>query len=112
MEFTDTIERLTIYCGEEKHVGGKPVYERLVEEARRRGLAGATVYRGVMGFGGTSLIHTAKVLRLSEDLPMTIEIVDDSDKIESFIEVLDELLHEGAVIREKVCAKIFHPHKK
>ncbi|WP_027183314.1 DUF190 domain-containing protein [Desulfovibrio inopinatus] len=112
MEFVDTIERLTVYCGERHHVDGKPTYEYIVEEARRRGLAGATVYRGMMGFGGHSLIHTAKVLRLSEDLPITVEIVDEADKIEEFIDFLEGVVHNGAIVCESVRAKIFHPVEK
>ena len=74
----------------------------IVEQARRRGLAGATATRGTLGFGANSRIHSAKIVRLSEDLPMVIEIVDSLEKIEAFLPVLDELIKDGLVTVEKV----------
>jgi len=73
-----------------------------VEEARRRGMAGATVLRGFLGFGANSRIHTTKVLRLSEDLPLVVEIVDAEDKIEAFMPYLDKIIDEGLITQEKV----------
>ncbi len=93
---------LRIFIGESDKVHGRPLYEAIVEDARRRGLAGATVLRGTLGFGANSRIHTAKVLRLSEDLPMVIEIVDTPEKIEQFLPDLDEMIGEGLVTLEKV----------
>jgi PII-like signaling protein len=93
---------LRIFVGESDRHDGKPLYEVVVSEARRLGLAGATVHRGFMGFGAHSRIHTSKVLRLSEDLPIVIEIVDAEDRIEDFIPHLDELIVEGLVTMEKV----------
>ncbi|UCF35739.1 MAG: DUF190 domain-containing protein [Acidobacteriota bacterium] len=93
---------LRIFLGEGDKRGHHPLYEVIVLEARNQGLSGATVLRGLMGYGSHSVLHTAKVLRLSEDLPMVIEIVDTLEKIESFIPVLDELLPEGLVTLEKV----------
>lgn len=93
---------LRIFIGESDTWQGKPLYEVIVKRARKLHMAGATVIRGIMGFGADSRIHTAKVLRLSEDLPMVIEIVDEPQKIEDFIPFLDEVVKEGLITREKV----------
>ena len=93
---------LRIFIGESDKRDGRPLYEVIVEEARRRGLAGATVLRGVLGFGANSRIHTTKILRLSEDLPMVIEIVDEADKINAFLPGLDGMIREGLVTLERV----------
>lgn len=93
---------LRIYLGEQDKWHHTPLYEAIVLEARKRGLAGATVLRGPMGFGAHSHLHTAKILRLSEDLPVLIEIVDKEDKINAFLPVLDEMLGDGLVTVEKV----------
>lgn len=93
---------LRIFVGEGDKYKGRPLYEAIVEDARRRGLAGATVLRGPLGYGASSRIHTAKILRLSEDLPMVIEIVDEEDKINAFLPDLDEMISEGLVTLEKV----------
>lgn len=93
---------LRIFVGESDRHEGKPLYEVVVAEARKAGLAGATVLRGFMGFGAHSRIHTSKVLRLSEDLPVVIEIVDAEKRIEEFLPHLDELIEEGLVTLEKV----------
>lgn len=82
---------LRIFVGESDKIGLITVYEQIVLEARKQNLAGATVYRGIMGYGGNSKIHSAKLLRLSEDLPLVIEIVDELEKIEKFIPFVDEL---------------------
>jgi PII-like signaling protein len=95
-------ELLRIFIGEADHYGHRPLYEVIVQEARRRGLAGATVMRGLMGFGKASLIHTAKILRLSEDLPLVIEIVDTTERIEAFLPDLDRMIGDGLVTLEKV----------
>lgn len=97
---------LRIFVGESDLIHHVPVYERIVTEARKVGLAGATVTKGIMGFGGSSRIHTAKLLRLSEDLPMVVEIVDEEKKIEEFISVLNKIFEEansgGLITMEKV----------
>ncbi len=93
---------LRIFIGESDRHGHGTLYESIVLQAREAGLAGATVLRGVMGFGKHSVLHTAKILRLSEDLPMVIEIVDSLEKIEKFLPVLDELIKDGLVTVEKV----------
>lgn len=95
-------ELLRIFIGESDHYGGHPLYEAIVLEARQRGMAGATVLRGVMGFGAHSRLHTAKVLRLSEDLPLVVEIVDTPEKIADFLPKLDEMIGEGLVTLERV----------
>jgi PII-like signaling protein len=92
---------LRIFVGEGDRWHGKPLYESIVARAREAGLAGATVLRGLMGYGAKSRIHTAKVLRLSEDLPIVIEIVDLSDRIQAFLPVLDEMVGDGMVTLER-----------
>jgi hypothetical protein len=93
---------LRIFIGESDRWHGKPLYEAIVLAAREQGLAGATVLRGPMGFGANSHIHTAKILRLSEDLPMIIEIVDAENKIHEFLPLLDEMVAEGLITLETV----------
>ncbi len=102
MQLPSEAELLRIFVGESDRHQGRPLYEMIVEEARRRGLAGATVLRGTLGFGAHSRIHTAKILRLSEDLPMVVEIVDKPERIEGFLPYLNEMIDEGLVTREKV----------
>jgi len=92
---------LRVFVGESDRWKGKPLFEAIVQEARDRGLAGATVFRGFEGFGAHSRIHTSRILRLSEDLPILIEIVDAEDKIQGFLPVLDEMVQEGLVTVEK-----------
>jgi len=100
---------LRIFIGESDRYDGRPLYEVIVEKAREKGMAGATVLRGCLGFGANSRIHTSKILRLSEDLPLVVEIVDTTDTIESFVSELDEMIQEGLVTLEKVRV-IFYRH--
>jgi PII-like signaling protein len=100
---------LRIFVGESDKHGHVPLYEAIVVKARKAGLAGATVLRGVMGFGKHSVLHTAKILRLSEDLPMIIEIVDSLEKIEGFLPTLDTMVLEGLVTVEKVRVIHYRP---
>ncbi len=93
---------LRIYIGETDKYHGKPLYETIVLKAREMNLRGASVFRGIMGFGADSHLHTAKILRLSEDMPVLIEIVDTEDNINRLIPFLDETVTEGLVTREKV----------
>jgi len=86
---------LRIFVGESDKIHNVPVYEKIVLLAREKGLAGATVLKGIMGFGKQSVIHTSKILTLSEDLPRVIEIVDTDDKIESFLDVVNKLFDEA-----------------
>lgn len=95
MHLSGEAKLLRIFIGESDKSHSIPVYERIVLEARKSGLAGATVFKGIMGFGGSSRIHTAKILRLSEDMPLIIEIVDDIAKIEEFLPILDQLFEEA-----------------
>ena len=93
---------LWVFIGEGDKWHGRPLYEAIVLKARELHLAGATVLRGPMGFGAHSRLHTAKVLRLSEDLPMVIEIVDSREKIDELLPHIDEMVKEGLVTLEKV----------
>lgn len=101
-----TLERngklLRIFIGESDTWHGRPLYQAIVERARQEGLAGATVIRGIEGFGASSRIHTARILRFSEDLPLVIEIVDSDDKIGSFLPALDAMVKVGLVTLEPV----------
>jgi PII-like signaling protein len=93
---------LRLFIGESDTWHGKPLYQAIVERVREEGLAGATVIRGIEGFGADSRIHTSRILRLSEDLPVLIEIVDTAEKIDEILPSLDELVREGMVTVEKV----------
>jgi hypothetical protein len=92
---------LRIFIGEDDKFYGRPLYEAIVLRAREMHLAGATVLRGPMGFGRSSRLHTAKILRLSEDLPLIIEIVDSEEKIQGFLPALDNMMASGLVTLEK-----------
>ena len=102
MEIPRDAVLLRIFLGESDRWQHQPLYEAIVLKAREMHLAGATVLRGPMGFGKSSRLHTAKILRLSMDLPLVIEIVDTEGKINSFLPVLDEMLQGGLVTLEKV----------
>jgi PII-like signaling protein len=98
---------LRIFIGESDRAEGRPLYEAIVLAAREAGLAGATVLRGLEGFGARSRIHTARILRLSEDLPIVIEIVDREDRIAAFLPRLDAMVGEGLVTLEGVRVLIY-----
>jgi len=102
MTLPSEAELLRIFIGESDRHHGRPLYEVIVEEARARGMAGATVLRGARGFGAHSRLHTARILRLSEDLPMVIEIVDSEEKIRTLLPHLDQMVEEGLITLEKV----------
>jgi PII-like signaling protein len=93
---------LRVFIGETKQYEGRPLYEAIVLKAREMHMAGATVLRGPMGYGRTSRLHTAKVLRLSDDLPIVVEIVDSQEKIDEFLPTLDGMIGSGLVTLEKV----------
>ncbi|WP_337875383.1 DUF190 domain-containing protein [Elioraea sp.] len=93
---------LRIFIGEDDRDGDRPLYEAIVLKARELHLAGATVLRGAMGFGRSSRLHTTKILRLSQDLPLVIEIVDAEEKIRDFLAVLEGLMGSGLVTLERV----------
>lgn len=93
---------LRIFLGEDDEHDGRPLYETIVLKARKMGLAGATVLRGPMGYGKSSRLHTTKLLRLSEDLPIVIDIVDAPDRIEAFLDELEPIMGSGLVTLERV----------
>ena len=103
---------LRIFIGESDSYKDKPLYEQIVLKAREMNLAGATVTRGVMGFGANSRMHTAKILRLSDDLPLVIELVESEENINKFLPFLDETVKEGLVTLEKVRVIKYRPSKK
>ena len=93
---------LRIFLGEDDKAGQKPLYEEIVLKAREMGLAGATVLRGPMGFGHSSVLHTTKILRLSQDLPLVIEIVDTAEKIDAFVAAIEPIMGSSLITLEKV----------
>jgi PII-like signaling protein len=105
-------QRITIYIGESDRWHGQPLYEAIVLKSRELHLAGATVLRGPMGFGADSRIHTAKILRLSEDLPIVIEIVDTAAKVATLIPHLQQMVTGGLVTIEDVGVLIYNPSGK
>ena len=107
MELPQDAMLLRIFIGEGDELNGAPLYQKIVEKAREQELAGATVLRGPMGFGKSSHLHTAKILRLSMDLPMVIEIVDTEEKIQGFLPHLDGMIRGGLVTLEKVQALMY-----
>jgi hypothetical protein len=102
MKLPEEGKLLRIFIGETDTYKGKTLYEAIVMKARELNLAGASVFRGIMGYGAASRIHSIKLLRLSEDLPVMIEIVDTEEKINSILPFLDEVVHEGLITMEKV----------
>jgi hypothetical protein len=107
MELPRDAMLLRVFIGEADEWHGKSLYEQIVLKARERKLAGATVLRGPMGFGKSSHLHTAKILRLSMDLPIVIEIVDSEEKIREFLPILDEMVAGGLVTLERVQAIVY-----
>lgn len=103
---------LRIFIGENDKYQGRPLYEWLVIKAKERGLAGATVLRGLMGFGANSRIHTSKILRLSLDLPIVVEIVDTPGKIKAFLAFIDDVVTEGLVTLEKAEVHIYQSRNR
>lgn len=102
MKLEGQAQLLRVFIGESDKWQGQPLYEAIVLKARELHLAGATVLRGPMGFGAHSRMHTAKILRLSEDLPIVIEIVDDEERIKTLLPHIDEMVTEGLVTLENV----------
>ena len=93
---------LRVFLSETARLGGKPLYEAIVYRAREMGMAGATVLRGVMGFGADKRMHTSKVVDLSENLPMIVEIIDSEDAVNRFLPYLDEVVKDGFITLEKL----------
>ncbi len=98
---------LRVFIGENDKYEGQPLYEWIVRKAREHGLAGATVLRGLEGFGAHSRLHTAKILRLSSDLPIVVEIVDTEEKIESFLPLIEDAVGEGLATVERVEVRFY-----
>ena len=108
MELPHDCVLLRIFIGESDRHDGKPLYEAIVLKARERHLAGATVLRAAMGYGKSSRIHTSKILRLSADLPLVIEIVDSEEQINAFLPVLDGMMSGGLITLEKARVIYYH----
>ena len=111
MTLPDEGKLLRIFIGESDKHEGLPLFEWIVRKAREQGLAGATVLRGLEGFGAQSRLHTAKILRLSSDLPVIIEIVDTEEKIETFLPLIDEAIYDGLSTVEKVEIRFYRSGK-
>ena len=102
---------MRIHNGESDKWHGRALYEALVELFRKEGLSGATVLRGVAGYGSTSRLHTDKILRLSQDLPVVVEVVEDSERIERLLPKLDEMIGGGLITLERVRVILYRSHK-
>lgn len=102
MKIPEEGQLLRVFIGESDRWQGKPLYEAIILKAREMGIAGATMLRGLMGYGAASRIHTAKILRLSEDLPIVVEIVDSAEKINALLPTVEEMVQEGLVTLENV----------
>lgn len=114
-ELTRDSKLLRIFIGEADKFGHQPLYEALVYSAKKQGIAGATVLRGILSYGASSRIHTAKLLDLSFDLPIVVEIVDHSDKIQGFLETADQMIEQarcGALITVEKAEVIYYKAKK
>jgi len=103
---------LRIFIGESDRFDGRPLYRAIVDTLRSEGLAGATVLRGIEGFGKASKLHTAHILRLSDDLPIIIECVDSSEKIEAILPKLDSMIEGGLVTMEKIDVRVYRANGK
>ncbi len=104
-------QMLRIFIGENNRYKGSPLYEWIVLKARKHGLAGATVLRGIMGYGANSRIHTTKILRLSEDMPVIVEIVDTREKLKEFLEIIDGAILEGLATIQDVNVQFYRTSK-
>jgi uncharacterized protein len=102
MRLSGPARRITIFIGESDHYHRKPLYAEIVHRAHQRGLAGASVFRGIEGFGASSRIHTSRLLSLSEDLPLAIIIVDTAERTEAFLDEIAELVTGGLIIVDDV----------
>lgn len=102
MKIEGDARRVRVYIGESDQWHGKPLYTAIVERCRAEGLAGATVLRGIESYGANSRIHTARILRLSEDLPVIIDIVDRAERIDTLLPILDEMVTEGLITLEEI----------
>ena len=107
MPLPETGQLLRIYIAESDHYDGQPLFEWIVKKAREMHLAGATVLRGQVGYGRASVIHSAKIMRLSDDLPLVIEIVDVPDKVEVFLPVIEKVINGGLITVENVYIRLY-----
>ncbi|MEO6848474.1 MAG: DUF190 domain-containing protein [Chthoniobacterales bacterium] len=112
MEIPQKAKRLRIYVGESDRADGKPLYEAIVIAAKKAELGGATVFRSPMGFGKTSRLHTEKILQLSSDLPIIIEIVDEEAKLTAFLDIIKPLMKGGLLTMEDVSVLHYHGIEK
>lgn len=112
MTLTDEGYLLRVFIGESDKKDGMPLYEWIVRQAKQHGIAGATVLRGIEGYGGHSKIHTAKILQLSTDLPVIVELIDRLEKIDAFMPLLEETLEGGLVTQEKAKIRLFRSKKQ
>jgi hypothetical protein len=112
MQLEEKAQLLRIFIGENDRFGDHPLYEAIVLKAREQELAGATVLRGPMGFGRSSQLHTATILRLSEDLPVVVEIIDSEQKIAAFLPLLDEMVKGGLVSLSEVRILRYRPDRE
>jgi PII-like signaling protein len=103
---------MRIFIGESDHFEGRPLYEKLVELFRRRGFAGATVLRGIGGFGAHARLHTDKILRLSLDLPIIVEVVDTEDRIQAVLPELDRMIEGGLITLERARVIMYRTHER
>jgi uncharacterized protein len=103
---------MRIHIGESDKWRGKPLYEAITEMLRKEGFSGATVLRGVAGYGGSSVYHTDKILRLSQDLPIVLEVIESTERIEQILPRLDEMVDGGLITLEKVRVILYRPAKK
>lgn len=110
MKLPEEGKLLRIFIGEQDRWGSQPLHEAIVHLAKKEGLAGATAIKGFLGFGCKSRMHTAKILRLSEDLPIIVEIVDSEEKINAFLPHLDEMVKEGLITVEKAQVIMYRAH--
>ena len=112
MQIPNQAVSLRIFIGENDNLDGKPLYEAIVIKARERHLAGATVLRGVMGFGATARVHTDKILQLSTDLPIVVECVDTEENVERVLPELDAMIGGGLITLEKVRVIVYRPERR
>lgn len=112
MKLLEKADRIRIYIGEDDKYKGQPLAEAIVKEARRLDLAGATVYRGLIGFGANSRIHSAKILRLSEGLPVVIEVVEHPELLDELLASVNDMMGEGMITREPVDVILYRHAEK
>jgi len=111
MKMSESSQLLRIFVGESDRHEGRALYKWIVLKAKEQGLAGATVLRGMMGFGANSRIHTSRILRLSEDLPVVVEIIDEEEKLRNFLSLIDPAIKEGLATLEKARVQIYRSSK-